>query len=47
MGAHLIKPFETTQNGRAAFKALTSQHAGKVKYRAMLKKAKDYVEGMK
>ena len=42
-----IKPFETTQNGHAAFKALTSQHAGKAKYRVMLKQAKDYVQNMK
>ena len=32
-----IKPYETIRNGRAAFKALTSQHAGKAKYRVMLR----------
>ena len=36
-----ISPFKKTHNGRAAFKAVVAQHAGKDKWKAMIKGAQD------
>lgn len=42
-----IKPFRLTHNGRGAYLALISQHAGRDKWDSVLRTAKDYINNRK
>ena len=42
-----IKPFRMVHNGRGAYLALISQHAGKDKWNSVLRNAKNYINNRK